>query len=410
MRPTRPFEYRSGQLHCEQVDLNQVAEQVGTPCYIYSAEAIRCNYRTIKRWFQPLAPKICYAVKANSNLAVLRLLKEEGCGFDIVSGGELFRLNRVGANAADVIYSGVGKTDAELESAISQEIFSLVIESRAELKQVSRVARGRPVQISLRVNPEIDAQTHPYISTGLRQHKFGIDLEELPSVLDLIEANSALELIGIGAHIGSQILEAAPFVNAFRKIRELADSVRDQGFSVTHLDVGGGFGIPYNSESPLNLSELAESLIELKGDYSIVMEPGRFIVATAGILLTSVLYRKMNHGKEFAVVDAAMNDLIRPALYDAHHEIRPVREGENTMVADVVGPICETADFLARGRELPRVVSGDLLAVMDAGAYGFVASSNYNSRPRCAEVMVDGRTSHIIRRRETFEDLISAEE
>jgi len=296
------------------------------------------------------------------------------------------------------------------EAAISQEIFSLGIESRAELKQVSRVARGRPVRISLRVNPEVDAQTHPYISTGLRQHKFGIDLEELPSVLDLIEANSALELIGIGSHIGSQILEAAPFVNAFRKVRELADSIRDQGFPVTHLDVGGGFGIPYQSESPLSLSELAEALGKLKGDYSIVMEPGRFIVATAGILLTRVLYRKMNHGKEFAVVDAAMNDLIRPALYDAYHEIRPLQEGENTMVADVVGPVCESGDFLARSRELPRVVSGALLSVMDAGAYGFVAASNYNSRPRCAEVMVEGKTFQIVRRRETFEDLIAGEE
>jgi diaminopimelate decarboxylase len=254
MRPTRPFEYRSGELHCEQVDLNQIAEEFGTPCYIYSAEAIRCNYRTLKRWFEPLAPKICYAVKANSNLSVLRLLKQEGCGFDIVSGGELFRLNRVGVSPADIIYSGVGKTDAEIESAISQEIFSLVIESRAELKQVSRVARGRPVRISLRVNPEVDAQTHPYISTGLRQHKFGIDLEDLPSVLDLIHANSALELIGVGFHIGSQILEASPYESAFRKVRELADSIGSQGFPVTHLDLGGGFGIPYQAESPLNLS------------------------------------------------------------------------------------------------------------------------------------------------------------
>lgn len=409
MQPVTPFEFRDGVLHCDQTALDRIAKEVGTPCYIYSRDAIVANLNLLKRSFAPLGPKICYAVKANANLSILSLLAQQGSSFDIVSAGELYRLNRIGVDSGQIIFSGVGKSEEEIDAAVRQKIFALVVESASELELIGQRSGTGPVPIFLRLNPEIDAGTHPYISTGLRQNKFGIDLADLPSVLDYLRSHPALSLIGVGSHIGSQVLDPAPFVAAFMKIKELADSIRREAFPLTHLDLGGGFGIPYHDEAPLDLFSLAEQILGLRGDYQVVMEPGRFIVGKAGLLLTRVLHWKSNHGRHFAVVDAAMNDLIRPALYGSYHVVRSVLERPAEVKADVVGPVCESADFLARDRDLPRLQRNDLLAVMDAGAYGFVASSNYNARPRCAEVLVEGDRFKVIRRRETSEDLVAPE-
>jgi diaminopimelate decarboxylase len=406
------FEYRGGELFCEEVALREIAEKTGTPAFVYSGNSVRRRYRQLKSAFSRIDPTICYAVKANSNLAILEILTNVGSCFDIVSAGELFRLNRSGVSGDRIIFSGVGKTDAELEAAIDQSLFCLVIESLSELQRVSELTRtrGKSLRISLRLNPEVEARTHPYISTGLRRHKFGIELESLAETLAMIKENELLELQGIGSHIGSQILEVSPFVEAFRRIRESADEIRSKGFPVQHLDLGGGFGIPYRKSDPvLDLSSLAQSLEKHVEGYKLLMEPGRYLVGPAGVLLARVLHRKSNHGKNFVVADAAMNDLIRPALYQAYHEIVPVREAEGAVMADVVGPVCESADFLGHDRRLPELRPGDLLAVMDSGAYGFVASSNYNSRPRIAEVLVEGKSNRVIRKRETFEDLIRGE-
>ncbi len=410
MRPVTPFEFRGGSLYCDQVPLERIARDVGTPCYVYSRTAVTTNFAILEQSFSGLDPKICYAVKANANLAVLDILAREGSSFDIVSGGELYRLNRLGVEPERVIFSGVGKTESEIDAAIEQGIFALVVESASELDLIAERAGARSVRIFLRVNPEIDAGTHPYISTGLRQNKFGIDLAELPAILDCLRSHPALQLSGIGSHIGSQVLDTEPFVAAFARVRELADAIRTQGFPVAYLDLGGGFGIPYRDEPPIDLDTLSRQIGELRADYGVVMEPGRFIVGRAGLLLTRVLHWKSNHGRNFAVVDAAMNDLIRPALYGAYHAICPVRERPAKVKADVVGPVCESADFLGRDRDLPRLERNDLLAVLDAGAYGFVSASNYNARPRCAEVLVEGDRFRVVRRRETSEDLVALEE
>lgn len=409
MQPVTPFEFRDGVLRCDQVALDRIAREVGTPCYVYSRRAIVENLSILKRAFSGLDPKICYAVKANANLSILRILDRKGSSFDIVSAGELYRLNRIGVDHDKIIFSGVGKTEAEIDAAIAQKIFALVVESVSELELIAERAGNRQARIFLRLNPEIDARTHPYISTGLRQNKFGIDLADLPTIAECLRSHPTLSLTGVGSHIGSQVLDTEPFVSAFTRIRELADSLRNEGFPLSHLDLGGGFGIPYHDESPIDLSSLAVQIDRLRSDYRVVMEPGRFIVGKAGLLLTRVLHWKSNHGRNFAVVDAAMNDLIRPALYGAYHEIRPVRQRPAELKADIVGPICESADFLARDRELPTLSRDDLLAVMDAGAYGFVSSSNYNARPRCAEVLVDGEQFQVVRRRETSEDLVAPE-
>lgn len=409
MRPCRPFDYQSGELCCEATPLSAVAAEVGTPCYIYSRQAILANYRTLAKAFASLEAKICYAVKAGSNLAVLELLRGAGSSFDIVSGGEFYRLDRIGVPPDRIVFSGVGKTREELEAAVSRRIFSLVVESIAEVDALIEVARGREVRISLRVNPEVDAATHPYIATGLRQHKFGIDLESIDEVLQRLRHYRNLRLVGIGAHIGSQILEGGPFSEAFSKVRSLADEIRGEGFGITHLDLGGGLGIPYRDENPFDLDGLAETLRGLRGDYGVIVEPGRYIVGSAGVLLTRVLYHKTNHGKHFFIVDGAMNDLIRPALYSAYHEAVPVLDRPAELTADLVGPVCESGDFLARDRRVPAYRPGDLVAFLDAGAYAFVAASNYNSRRRGAEVMVAGERFSVVRKRETFEDLLSGE-
>ncbi len=409
-QPQSFFFYRDSQLHCDAVPLRQVAEKVGTPCYVYSAAAIRANYRRFASTFEAVAPTICYAVKANSNLSVLRLLKEEGCGFDVVSAGEIHRLRQIGGDFSKTLFSGVGKTRAELELAM--ELGLLVnVESVQELETLSLMAarRRNRTRVSLRVNPDVQVDTHPYISTGLRQHKFGIDIAFVDRIIATIKKNPALELIAVGCHIGSQILDVEPFLAAFVKIRDLAEEFRSQGLPVTHLDLGGGVGIPYRGEPKPDLRRYADFLAEHRGDYSLVFEPGRYIVGDAGALLSQVVYRKVNNQKEFVVVDGAMNDLMRPSLYQAHHEILPLRQAAPAVRADLVGPVCETGDFFARDREVPDLRTGDYIALMNAGAYGFALSSNYNSRPRSAEVLVEGTRFEVIRRRESLEDLVRGE-
>ncbi len=409
-QPQSAYLFRDSELHCEEVPLRRVATEVGTPCYVYSASAIRGNYRRFASAFDAIGPTICYAVKANSNLSVLRLLKEEGSGFDVVSAGEIHRLRQIGADLSKVLFSGVGKTRAELELAME---FGLLvnIESVQELDALSLLAsrRGARVRVSLRVNPDVQVDTHPYISTGLRQHKFGIDIAFVDRIIETIRKNARLELVAVGCHIGSQILDVQPFLAAFLKIRELAEEFRSKGLAVSHLDLGGGVGIPYRGEPRPDLARYASFLEQHRGDYSVVFEPGRYIVGDAGALLTQVVYRKVNNQKEFVVVDGAMNDLMRPSLYQAHHEILPLRQASPSLRADLVGPVCETGDFFARDREVPDLQPGDYLALMNAGAYGFALSSNYNSRPRSAEVLVDGARFEVVRRRESFEDLVRGE-
>lgn len=411
MTLTQPFEYRHGELFCEAVPLLQIARQAGTPCYVYSQAAIIQNYRHFYSTFAAVAPLICYAVKANSNLSILRLLRDERSGFDVVSGGELYRLKRIHADLRKTVFSGVGKTRQELKMAIEHELLAINVESLEELEVLASLGgrREEPTAVSFRINPDVNAATHPYIATGLRQHKFGIDLGQIPDLIEFLRHHPKLRAVGLGFHIGSQILDVQPFLDSFLKLKELAEEFRSHGFPVEHLDVGGGIGIPYQDEDPADLVRYARFLEEQRSDYRIVLEPGRFIVGNTGVLLNQVLYHKVNHGKRFVVVDGAMNDLIRPSLYQSYHQILPLEHRENCLMADVVGPVCETGDFFARDRWLPSLQKGDYLAVMNAGAYGFPLSSNYNSRPRVAEVLVDADRVAIIRKRETYEDLIHGE-
>lgn len=406
------FHYQNGRLHCEDVALATVAEQVGTPCYVYSKNAIRENFHAFRTAFEHIDPLICYAVKANSNLSILRLLKEEGSGFDVVSGGELYRLTQIGADPRTVIFSGVGKTVAELKTALEMPVLSLNVESVQEVETLMSLALERGVcpDISLRINPDVESSTHPYISTGLRDHKFGIDLDQIEHITTLLKKSQAVRLTGLGFHIGSQILDVQPFMDAFTVLLKVAGELETEGFEISHLDLGGGIGIPYQDEEEPDLGAYADFLAKHQGDRKLLFEPGRYIVGNTGVLLSTVLYRKTRTEKTFLIVDGAMNDLIRPSLYQAYHEIRPLQQKEgNPMVVDVVGPVCETGDFFARDRRLPPLDSGDLLALMNAGAYGFVAASNYNSRPRAPEVWVDRDRFRIIRERETLEDCIRGE-
>jgi diaminopimelate decarboxylase len=409
------FSYSHNDLYCEQVPLADVAAHVGTPAYVYSSETILANYRAYDEAFGELPHTVCYAVKANSSLGVLRLLAKAGAGFDIVSGGELFRVLHAGGDPAKVVFSGVGKTASEVEYALEHGIHSFNCESEAELALIDALAARRGVQagFSLRVNPDVDAVTHPYISTGLSQHKFGIAIAEAPAVYERARALSHLSAEGVSCHIGSQILDPSPLFEAVDKLLALAADLRARGFAIGHLDLGGGLGVAYQrgEEAPPIRSyiECLHGRLRRAG-LAAMVEPGRSIVGPAGVLLTRVLYRKKNGPKEFVVVDAAMNDLIRPSLYRAHHEIVPVRKSSLPPVtADVVGPVCETGDFLARDRQLSGAMPGDFLAVCTAGAYGFVLSSNYNSRPRAPEVLVEGSSYRVIRQRETLEDLIRGE-
>ncbi len=409
------FTYFEDRLHCDQVPLAQIAEAAGTPCYVYSAHGILEAWQSYDRAFGALPHEVCYAVKANSSLAVLALLAKAGSGFDIVSAGELYRVLQAGGDPARVVFSGVGKTAAEMEFAIAHGIHSFNCESEAELEVLNTVAgrAGRKINFALRVNPDVNAATHPYISTGLRQHKFGIDLSEAPEVYRRAKQFPNLAATGVSCHIGSQILELDPLLEAAAKVLTLAASLRSAGHPIDHVDLGGGLGIAYQpGDHPPAIAQLVERLgnVIAESGFKIMVEPGRSIVGSAGVLLTRVIYLKQNAGKNFVIVDAAMNDLIRPALYQAHHEISPVlRQNNARIVADIVGPVCETGDFLARGRELDAVTPGDLLAIEAAGAYGFSQASNYNSRPRAAEVLVEADTWRVIRERESHADLVRGE-
>ena len=409
------FQYRNEALFCENVILADIAAKVGTPCYVYSSQSILERFQAYDRAFGDIPHVVCYAVKANGNLSLLRLLAMAGSGFDVVSGGELFRVLRAGGKADRVVFSGVGKTADEIEYALSQGIFSFNCESETELALIDALAGRQNVtaRVALRVNPDVDAATHPYISTGLREHKFGVDIAEAEDVYDRAKGLRNLALEGVSCHIGSQLLDTGPILEAVDKILALVDRLHARGLPIRHADLGGGLGVQYRTteEAPA-IAELVAALRQkMEGRrLHVMIEPGRSIVGQSGVLVTRVLYRKQNGAKQFVIVDAAMNDLIRPALYRSHHEIIPLRRNPTgTITADVVGPVCETGDFLARGRELANVFPGDLMAVCTAGAYGFTQASNYNARPRPAEVLVEGDSWRVIRKRETYEDMIRGE-
>ncbi|GAB4359326.1 MAG: diaminopimelate decarboxylase [Bryobacter sp.] len=411
---TNHFQYRHGILHAEDIDLPQVAASYGTPLYVYSANMIRDRYRAYDQAFAGLPHKICYAVKANSNLAVLTLLANEGAGFDIVSAGELFRVLKAGGDPEKVVFSGVGKTEAEIRYALSHGIHSFNCESEPEIDVLNRVAGelGQSAKVSLRVNPDVNPVTHPYISTGLRENKFGIDSSKIEAAYAYAAARPHLRVTGVSCHIGSLMMESSPMEEAVAKLKALALRLQANGLPIDHLDLGGGLGIAYEEgEQTPSIDAAMRALRGIVEDtgLTIFVEPGRSIVGEAGILLTRVLYTKQNGAKHFVIVDGAMNDLIRPSLYEAYHRVLPVREDTLLRPADLVGPVCESGDFLAKDRELPNAQSGDLLALMTAGAYGFTMASNYNSRPRPAEVMVEGRHARVVRERERFADLVRGE-
>ena len=409
------FAYRHGVLCADELPLDELARRFGTPCYVYSATAIERAYGEFAAALRGRASLICYSVKANSNLAVLSLLAGLGAGFDIVSGGELERVAAAGGDLAKTLFSGVGKSEAEIALALERGIGCLNLESRDELERVARIARrlGRRAPIAFRVNPDVDARTHPYISTGLRESKFGVPHAEAEQLYARAAALPEISVRGIGCHIGSQLLDSAPYAAAAERLVALADRVAARGIALSHVDFGGGIGIRYADAEPRPVADFMAAALRALGARKqiLIVDPGRSIVGNAGVLLTRVEHVKQGEARNFLVVDAAMNDLIRPALYDAWHDVRPVREAESGAagpVYDVVGPICESGDFLARDRAL-QVREGDLLAVMSAGAYGMVMSSNYNSRPRAAEVLVSGTQARLARRRETLEELFAAE-
>jgi len=407
------FDYQNGRLLAEQVDVQQLAAAHGTPLYVYSRATLERHWKAFDAALGEQPHLVCYAVKANSNLAVLALLARLGSGFDIVSGGELARVIRAGGDPAKVIFSGVGKTVAEMEQALEAGIRCFNVESGAELRQLDEVARahGRIAPVSLRINPDVDANTHPYISTGLRENKFGIAVDNALDCYRQAADAAGLQVAGMDCHIGSQLTSIAPFVDALDRVLELVERLEAQGIAIHHLDLGGGLGVQYQDEQPPSPEQYVRPLLaRLAGsDREILIEPGRAIAANAGILVTEVLYLKTTEERNFAIVDAAMNDLIRPSLYSAWQDIVPVipRRGE-TCDWDVVGPVCETGDFLGKNRALA-IRQGDLLAVRSAGAYGFTMSSNYNSRPRAAEILVDGDRAHLVRARETVTDLFEGE-
>jgi diaminopimelate decarboxylase len=406
-------------LHCEKVSLAALAARFGTPLYVYSAGAIRQRFQAFDRAFAGHPHTVCYSVKANSNLSILRLLARMGCGFDVVSGGELERVLRVDRRAAKkVVFSGVGKSETEMRAALKADILLFNLESEAELDVLAGVAARlkKTARVALRVNPDVSAETHPYISTGLHKHKFGVPIREARRLYALAAKAKFLAPAGVSVHIGSQITDVSPFAEAMERVAGLIRGLRADGHAIQYVDAGGGLGIDYRGADTAGPEARAKAYAQavtaplqaLK--IHLLLEPGRSIVAPAGALVTRVVYKKMNNGKNFLVVDAAMNDLIRPSLYQAHHDIIPVQTAaRSTEVADVVGPICETGDFFARDRELPSLNQGELLAILDAGAYGMVLASNYNTRPRPAEVLVDGKSAKLIRRRETVAGLLRLE-
>lgn len=412
------FEYRNGRLHCEAVDLTQIADQFGSPTYVYSRAAITHNYQAYAQALQSHSgqSKVCYAVKANSNLAVLNVLARLGAGFDIVSGGELERVLQAGGSADNVVFSGVAKQAAEIRRALEVGIHCFNVESEAELARINQVAGecGRQAPVSFRINPDVDAGTHPYISTGLKENKFGIAIDQAVAIYQRAAQLPHIRLIGVDCHIGSQLTSLAPFMDALDRLLALIDQLAEQGIVLQHLDLGGGLGVCYHNEQPPEagdyMAQVLAKLAERKLD--LIVEPGRSIVANAGVMLTRVEFLKDNGTKHFAIVDGGMNDLIRPSLYSAYQAIIPVTQATAEVAShtyDIVGPVCETGDFLGKERNLA-LQAGDLLAVCGAGAYGFVMSSNYNTRPRPAEVMVDDTQIHQVRRRETLQDMLQGEQ
>lgn len=410
------FHYRDQTLYCEDVALADILRRAGTPVFVYSATAIRNQFAAYDRAFGTTPHLVCYAVKANSNLSVLRLLAEAGAGFDIVSGGELFRVIKAGGDPARTVFSGVGKRADEIEFALERGIHSFNCESADEMRLIDAIAArlGKRARVAFRVNPDIDPKTHKYISTGLRENKFGVSIGEAPALYAEARSYRNLDVDGVSCHIGSNLLDAGPVMAAVDRVLALVDELRAEGIAIRHLDLGGGLGVAYQeSEQAPSIGGVIERMCERAGGRGLTLsvEPGRSIVGAAGVLLTRVLYRKRNEGKEFIIVDAAMTELIRPVLYEAWHDIIPLRLApeRGTVKADVVGPVCESGDFLAKDREVANVAPGDGLAIRTAGAYGFVHASNYNSRPRPAEVMVEGAAWRVVRTRETYEDLIRGE-
>ncbi|MEA1867347.1 MAG: diaminopimelate decarboxylase [Thermodesulfobacteriota bacterium] len=408
------FNYKNKELYCENVPVKEIAGKVKTPFYLYSSTTLTRHFNAFDRAFAMHPHLICFAVKANSNLAVLNLLGKSGAGADIVSGGELYRALKAGIPADRIVYSGVGKTEKEIREAAKADILMFNVESMEELDAISRQARCLKcrVRVSFRVNPDVDANTHPYISTGLKKNKFGLPMSQAREAYKVASDRDELDVVGIDCHIGSQLIRVEPFVDAIGRIKSLLQELEGFGIRLKFIDVGGGLGIRYHDEIPPEPDDYARALLsEVKEiPHCLILEPGRSIVGNAGILVTKILYTKNTEEKRFYVVDAAMNDLVRPSLYEAYHEILPVIETDRHLhPADVVGPICETGDFLARERPMPDLDQGSLLAVMSAGAYGFTMSSNYNSRPRVSEVMVKDDQFKVIRKRETYASLLRGE-
>jgi diaminopimelate decarboxylase len=407
------YYYGEDGLRCEDVALSKIAESAGTPTYVYSYDALERAYRELEEAFSGLDHMICYAVKANSNLTVLRVLASFGAGADIVSGGELYRAMKAGFDPKKVVFAGVGKTEDELMAGLGERILLFNVESASELEHIERLAarHGKRARVALRVNPDVDPETHAHVSTGHGASKFGIPVDEALALADRVLAYRCIDLIGVHQHIGSQITKLAPYAESVEKSAQLVDELKRRGFDIKYFNIGGGLGIRYKDEeapSPKDLVDAVRPTLEATGT-KILCEMGRYIAGNAGVLLTRVIYRKRSGGKNFIVADAGMNDLLRPSLYDAYHEVRPVNDGAAAAPADLVGPVCESGDYLARDRDLPDAAEGDLLALTSAGAYGFSMASNYNSRPRPAEVLVKGDRWAVVREREHLADLVKGE-
>ncbi len=408
------FIFKDNELYCESIPVKKIAEEAGTPFYLYSLATIKRHFKAFNESSKIMDSIVCFSVKANSNIAILNVLFKLGWGADIVSGGELFRSIKAGVDTSKVVYSGVGKTAGEIEFALNSDILMFNIESMSELHLINKIAEnmGKKARISFRVNPDVDPKTHPYISTGMKKNKFGINIKHALESYEEAKKLNNIEAVGLDCHIGSQLTEVAPFDDAVKIIKDLLLKLNKKGFNIQFIDLGGGLGITYENEMPPHPSTYMNSIKDILGGYKgkVIFEPGRVIVGNCGAFITKVIYNKSTGHKNFIIVDGGMNDLIRPALYEAYHEIIPVIKKTGSRVkADVVGPICESADFLGKERTFHSVDEGDFLAVLSAGAYGFSMSSNYNSRPRAAEILVDGDKYYIIRKRETYEDLIEKE-
>ncbi len=408
------FHFKNKELYCEHIPVADIAQAVGTPFYLYSHKTLLDHFLKIQTAFAAVKPVICFAMKANGNLAVLKALVKAGAGLDIVSGGELKKSRKIQADPQKIVYASVGKTDEEILAALETGILFFNVESSAELERINHIAEkgGMTAPVAIRINPDVEATTHEFITTGTLKNKFGIDLTSAKQLLKESNRHTHIQIIGLHIHIGSQIVNSAPFIKAITRVTEFIEELKTEGMTIEYLDIGGGLGIIYKDEKPQTAQEFAEAVLPClkKSGLKIVMEPGRFIAGNAGILVTRVLYFKDNGYKKFLIVDGGMNDLIRPSFYGAYHEIVPVKETPGPAVQlDVVGPICESGDFLGKARQLPVLPPGELLAVMSAGAYGFAMSSNYNARCRVPEVMVKGNQYAVVRERETFEDLIRGE-